>query len=123
VSTAYLLIPSNPDFLDIFAVERELESAIVHEIGARARVDVPPPQGVQARAMSESSKGQYLVVAVWLPWLAWYEATVQKTTEVINKTLNVPTGYYDRGFLVIWAGGPLNVASIIELTMPTALGN
>ncbi len=77
--------------------------------------------------MSEAGEGEYLLLAVWLPWLAWDETTVQKTTEVIIKNLTVPIGYwettYDRGFLVIWTGGLLNVARTVELTMPTATGN
>ncbi len=122
VSIAYLLIPSDPDALDVLAVERELEKAVVHEIRVRARVG-DPPQGFQVEAMSEAEDGEYFVLAVWLPWLAWDETMVQKTTEAIIKNLTVPIGYYDRGFLVIWTGGPLNIARTIELTMPTAPDN
>lgn len=119
VSIPYLLIPSDPDALDVMAVERKLEKAVVHEIGVRARVG-DLPQGFELDLMREAGDGKYFLVAVWLPWLAWDETAVQKTGEVIIKNLTVPTGDYDRGFLVIWTGGPFFEMRTIELTLPTA---
>ena len=122
VSISNLLIPTAPQFLENFAAQRELERAVMHEIGVRARVR--EPTFAVPRDMSESGEGRSFLVAVWLPWLAWDEATAQKTGAVIIKILTARIGYYDRGFVVLWTGGPiLTVVRGFGFTMPTAPGN
>ncbi len=53
---------------------------------------------------ADESATRTLEIDVWLPWLAWNDATAQKAVEVVLDELEAPVGYFDNGTITVRTG-------------------
>ena len=71
-------------------VSREAESAIANELGVRSQVEIRERTTWRLGGGADESATRTLEIFLWLPWLAWDDATAQKAVEVVLDEFEPP---------------------------------
>jgi uncharacterized RDD family membrane protein YckC len=96
------------------AAARDINKALRYELGIRSRVEIGT-NIVYRGAERERNLG----VSVWLPAVAWNEATARRTVEIVATHIQVKPGYYDRGSIQVGTGfGFVKLSRSFEINLP-----